>query len=129
MRIRKPNFEFEIPGEPVPKGRPRVTTKGYTYTPKRTQDAEELVQTYFRAKYPGAVSSLYQEYELALVFFRKSRRKTDLDNLAKLVMDSLNTLVWEDDAQITKLNAQSVRITKDPKTQVQIYVRPSARSK
>jgi hypothetical protein len=26
---------FIIPGEPVPKGRPRVTKRGVTYTPKK----------------------------------------------------------------------------------------------
>jgi crossover junction endodeoxyribonuclease RusA len=124
--MRKPEqpiVAFEVLGEPVPKGRPRVTKTGRAYTPKRTLEAEAMVQGYFREKYPGAVTSLYQEFRVELTFFRKSRRKTDLDNLGKLVLDALNKLVWEDDHQITKLVLEMVRVTKDPKTRVAVYLR------
>ena len=37
------NFEITIPGNPVAKGRPRVSRYG-TYTPKKTADFESYVE-------------------------------------------------------------------------------------
>ena len=37
------NFEITIPGNPVAKGRPRVSKYG-TYTPKKTADFESYVE-------------------------------------------------------------------------------------
>jgi len=118
----RPNISFVVPGEPIPKGRPRVTKSGKTYTPRRTMLGEELVQSCFRQSYPG-VSSLYQEFEVHLTFFRRSKRKTDLDNLAKLVLDALNGLIWDDDWQITKLVLEKVGVTTDPHALVEVWVR------
>ena len=40
-----------------------------------------------------------------LVFWRASKRKADLDNLVKTVLDALNQVAWEDDDQIDLLEA------------------------
>ena len=45
------SYTVTIPGEPVSKGRPRMTKRGHTYTPKRTVDYERMVQTLFHAGY------------------------------------------------------------------------------
>ncbi|AMB93271.1 RusA family crossover junction endodeoxyribonuclease [Aerococcus sanguinicola] len=37
-----------IPGECVPKGRPRFTRTGRTYTPKKTREYEEKLKRHFR---------------------------------------------------------------------------------
>lgn len=31
-------LEFTVPGQPIPKARPRVTRRGITFTPKSTLD-------------------------------------------------------------------------------------------
>ena len=37
-----------VPGEPVPKARPRMTRSGHVYTPKRTADYEAAVKAAWR---------------------------------------------------------------------------------
>lgn len=81
-------LDITIPGDPIPKGRPR-SGKGRTYTPKRTRDAEasiiELVDASGFATampYDGPVS-------LSVTFWCATRRRTDGDNLMKLVTDAI----------------------------------------
>lgn len=40
--------EFTVPGQPVPKGRPRLGRGGHTYTPKNTKAAESRIAAAFR---------------------------------------------------------------------------------
>lgn len=97
-------LDLWVPGEPVPKGRPRFDTRsGRTYTPERTARAEEalgwLMKISRKVSEPCA-----GPVKLELFFTIGSKRKrTDADNLAKLVMDSGNGIVWVDDSQIIRL--------------------------
>jgi hypothetical protein len=46
-------WHFVHDGEPIPKGRPRTTRTGHTYTPKRTADAESALANQFKAEVVG----------------------------------------------------------------------------
>jgi Holliday junction resolvase RusA-like endonuclease len=37
---------IHVPGVPIPKGRPRMTRTGHTYTPSRTRGYEAIVREY-----------------------------------------------------------------------------------
>jgi Holliday junction resolvase RusA-like endonuclease len=80
-------FEMTWPGDPVPKGRPRANAGGRVYTPARTRNAEEALR--------AAVNSAYADdpYEgavgVGLQFYTATRRRSDGDNLQKLVWDCL----------------------------------------
>ena len=91
---------FEVPGEPKSKGRPRVTQRG-TYTPKETLEAERKVRTYWQKT--GASQFQYQLL-VEIDFYNGNRRRRDLDNMAKLVLDALNRHAYEDDNQVVELN-------------------------
>ena len=43
---------FIVPGEVIPKGRPRFTRSGHAYTPKRTTDYETKVKAHYLTEYP-----------------------------------------------------------------------------
>lgn len=111
---------FHVPGRPVPKARPRVTKKGYAYTPRKTMAFEQsVVLAYRRSKaggkqFPEGVPLLM---ELTFTFeppksWSKARReevisrgmcptcRPDLDNLMKGVADALNGVAYKDDGQI-----------------------------
>ena len=112
--------QFTVHGNPVPKARPRVISKGnktWTYTPKRSIDWEERVGWAYReaqgAQFDGTVS-------ITLRFFRRTRRKTDLDNLIKAVLDGLNGIAWADDAQVRHLAAELRTDKDDPRVEVTI---------
>lgn len=91
-------YAFVIPGEPVPKARPRVGRSGHAYTPERTRKAEQRVAFIAKAAAIGGPLSgaLHVELEFAL----GTRRRVDWDNLSKLVCDACNGVLWADDAQI-----------------------------
>ena len=123
-------IEFEIPGEPMAKARPRATVIGghaRVYTPQKTANYEGKVALAFKTKYPdqepfnGAVIvnvKCYFPYS-KVDFWPINRKhhgelreesknklhikKPDCDNLAKSVLDGLNGIAFSDDSQIVYL--------------------------
>ena len=114
-------LEFSVPGEPKGKGRPRVTRGGHAYTPKDTVMYENLVRTSFRQAYPDHIPVTDKEitaeirayYSMPKASKKKTtqmiegvirpKKKPDLDNIAKAVLDSLNGIAYKDDSQIVSL--------------------------
>lgn len=105
-----------LPPEIVGKGRPRFTSSGRTYTPRKTRKAEMAVRDEFRkvcgerwSKFGGPVKvSVVYSRQLAksnpkFWAFRNDLSTPDLDNVAKLVLDSLNGLAYSDDSQVIEI--------------------------
>ena len=99
---------FSVPGQPVPKARPRWG-KGRTYTPLKTREAELAVAWEFKRqmgtqRWPWPLD---EETSLSCRFYMASAkgRRADIDNLVKLVLDGLNGVAYTDDRWITKLEA------------------------
>ena len=114
--------KFSVPGEPKGKGRPRFSTTGKypkAYTPKETAMYENLVRViYMKGKYPkmnGAIKARITAYfqppasaskkkkVAMLIGDIKCMKKPDNDNVAKIILDSLNGLAFDDDKQIVEL--------------------------
>ena len=115
---------FEVLGEPVAKARARVTKRG-TYTPKKTEIAERAVAWSFQAASGRSGGShLFSddaEFGLDLIFHLKSRRRRDIDNLGKLVLDALNGVAWKDDSQVTYLRARKLWVDETPYTAIRVF--------
>lgn len=114
---------FAIPGEPKGKARPRtVQIAGHasTYTPKETVMYENLVRLYYQQAARGlrlsgpiqaeivsysSVPKSTSKKKRALMLDIKTlcQKKPDVDNLAKIVLDSLNKIAYDDDAQVCRL--------------------------
>lgn len=104
-------IEFTVPGEPRPKERPRFGKRG-VYTPRRTSAFERKVQfAALAAKLKRAVGHV----AISLQFCLGNARRVDIDNLIKSVLDALNGIAWEDDAQITNLRAMKCVDRDDPR--------------
>ena len=120
-------YEFEVLGKITGKGRPRVNTQtAIAYTPVRTKDYEELIKQYFVIKYRGVEplegricvtikafigvpKSVSKKEKLEMLAGSISpTKKPDIDNIAKIVLDALNKLAFNDDNQITKLNIEKI---------------------
>lgn len=108
---------FTVPGPPAPKGRPRVG-KGRTYTPAKTKAAEQQVAWLCRAAMRGR-KPIPGPVAVELTFTMPNRRRIDVDNLAKLVCDSINGIAYDDDSQIIDLRATK-RFDGEPGTLVTI---------
>ena len=118
-------YEFEVPGKVVGKGRPRLNAyTGTVYTPTKTKDYETLVEQYFLLKYPRfkILEGRLKVSIIAYFSIPKSTRKIeinemlennisptkkpDIDNIVKIVLDSMNKFAFRDDTQITKLEVE-----------------------
>lgn len=130
----KREIAFTVPGKPVGKQRPRFSRQGTavrTYTPRKTADYERLVkESYIAAggkKLEGAISATVCGYfEPPRSISKKQReqmlkgqisyiKKIDSDNLAKSILDALNGVAYDDDAQVCllivqKLYAETARV-------------------
>lgn len=115
-------YQWTIMGTPTPKGRPRMTRTGRSYTPAKTKRAERAVRILSAAYAPSAPLSGRLSVDLAFFFepaksWSKKKRaaalagelahvtRPDIDNLIKLALDSLNGLAWIDDTQIDEIRA------------------------
>lgn len=118
-------ISFEIPGKPGSKARPRISR--YTkqaYTPQKTLNYENLVKYIFITEHKdfkpfenSVKAKITAIFEVPKSYSKKKRtellnwnygypHKPDTDNIAKIVLDSLNGLAYKDDAQITKLEVE-----------------------
>lgn len=91
---------FSVLGEPRSKQRPRVTHRG-TFTPKQTLEQERK----FRDAWLATGAEMFRHHViLSIDFFNSTKHRRDIDNMAKLVLDGLNTFAFEDDWQVVELN-------------------------
>jgi len=111
---------FTVNGEPAAKERPRVTARG-TYTPDRTQAAEQVIGWMFRQAAPRHQPGPATEYGVTALFLCGTRRRRDVDNMLKLVLDGLNGIAWLDDAQVTEVSARKVTCAAEARTEVTVY--------
>jgi len=129
-------YEFTVPGRPVGKGRPRVTRRGITYTPKKTRDYEALVKGYARAAsvepLEGPVSITVHFTLLMAKSWPKVKRRAfagkyvsqhpDLDNMLKAIMDALDGIAYNKDSQVASIHASKMW-TDNPKLEgANVYI-------
>lgn len=115
-------YSFEIPERAIGKQRPRYSTKtGRMYTQTATRSFEDKVRWAFTQKYniatelsekafkakiiavfepPKSISKKKKEELLTKADYTK---KPDVDNIAKIILDSLNGLAYKDDSQVSSL--------------------------
>lgn len=112
--------KFTIPGEPKGKGRPRFSPNGYKpRTPEDTVAYENLVkleyqrqcnslkfddgdQLYMRitAYYSIPKSASLKKQKAMEQHKIRPTKKPDMDNVVKIIADSLNHIAYHDDTQI-----------------------------
>lgn len=128
-------------GKPQGKARPRFSkrkNKTNCYTPKKTVDYEELVkfeymrqcQSYYfgddkplkimmNIYYPIAQNTKKSIKKDMLDEIIKPTLKPDIDNVIKIICDSLNGIAYKDDAQIVEIHAYKF-YSDDPRVEVVI---------
>lgn len=119
MKVIAMKVKFTILGEPKGKQRPRVTRAGVAYTPKDTVQYENLVRVEYRRQcndyrfpddspldlritaYYGIPKSASKKKRQQMADFRiRPLKKSDWDNIGKIIADSLNEVAYKDDVQI-----------------------------
>lgn len=129
-------LKFTIPGEPKAKARPRMTKQGRTYTPQNTVNYENWVKQCFilehRQKFlEGEIRATIHAYftipksatkgkKLAMQHnITRPTKRPDTDNIAKIVLDSLNGLAYKDDSAVVDLVVQKFW-SEEPRVEVRI---------
>jgi len=107
-------MKFTIPGEPVPKERPRRGPHGNWYTPRATKAYEDTVA--YSAMAAG--SKLTGPVVLNTTVYT-SNRKLDMDNVLKSLADGLNGHGYDDDRQICELHMYRVW-SANPRVEVEL---------
>lgn len=111
---------FVVPGNPKPKGRPRLGAGGHVITPKTTKTAEKRVAEAFASALPGWQAEPDGTYGVMIQFNTEEGSLADLDNLTKLVWDALNKRFWVDDIQVGYAFLRLIR-GGDPDTHVILF--------
>jgi Holliday junction resolvase RusA-like endonuclease len=116
---------FTVEGEPVSKARARFTKQGYktqAYTPQKTLQAEQVIGWKFRAAARGHRLDPDAAYGVMGLFFCGTRQRRDVDNMLKLILDSLNGIAWPDDSQVTEVSAKkTLTLPENARTEVLVY--------
>lgn len=118
-------YEFEVIGNIIGKQRPRVNMyTGNVYTPNNTKDYEEYIRQCFFLKYNKSEMLLNRVNIEITAYFKipantkkadkekmlneeiSPTKKPDIDNIAKIVLDSINKYVIKDDSQVTKISVE-----------------------
>lgn len=130
-------FNFEI--EPVPQLRPRVSSRGgyvRVYDPPKVKQFKSLLRSlavnqYTRPPLLGPLSvslTFYRPVQKSISQTERERRlsnqskpvvKPDTDNYIKATLDALNGILWHDDAQIVKIEAEK-KYSDHPKITVSV---------
>lgn len=111
---------FTVKGEPKGKGRPRFTKNGHVYTPEETNRYEALVGLSYRNSAKGY--KFTSPVRVTVRAFHKPpkgkskkvaedmldglilpTKKPDADNVAKIILDGLNHVAWDDDTQVVEM--------------------------
>ena len=128
------HISITVPGEPVAKGRPRMTKGGHVYTPAKTVRYEKQIRDCWKAqsgeKLDGPISAIIVAYykipksakkpvqkDMAAGIIRPTKRP-DIDNVVK-TLDALNGHAFDDDSQIVEIRAEK-RYSENPRVVIDL---------
>lgn len=108
-----------VEGKIKGKARPRMTKQGHTYTPNDTVTYENWVKLCYQNQdgrwLEGSIKAIIMIWFAIPKSYTKKRikaikegleypqKKPDIDNVTKIILDSLNKIAYEDDSQVTDL--------------------------
>lgn len=108
-----------VEGKIKGKARPRVCRNGIAYTPKDIVSYENWVRLCYQQQRNGILQGSIRARIIAYYKIPKSYskkrvqairegreypcKKPDADNIAKIILDSLNKIAYDDDSQIVEL--------------------------
>ena len=129
---------FTILGKPCGKGRPKFSRQGdyvRTYTPEKTVEYENLVRMEWEKsgakKLKGAISAnIICYFPIPKSVSKKKReamhgtfytKKPDCDNIAKIILDALNGIAYDDDSQVASLRVWKVYDAEETMVEVTLF--------
>lgn len=109
----------------VLKGQPQSTNHLYKISNRgiyMSAKGRALKRSYqWQVKSQFALGALTIDLYLEIILFFGDRRKRDVDNYNKILLDSLNGIIYKDDSQIIKLTITKKYDKRKPRIEVGIY--------
>ena len=99
----------------------RSTCRGFfptTHMTKEGKDLKEYYQLEAQIQYKG--KAILTDCDMEILLYFKDKRRRDVDNYNKLVLDSLEGIIYEDDKQIQKLIVEKKISAEDPRVEIKI---------
>lgn len=131
-------INITVPGEPVPQGRPKFTTKPFVraYDPPESAAYKKLVARYAMQNKPTVLldgplevkilifkpmlkSFSKKKSKLAEAMLLRPITKPDADNYAKGPLDALKDIIWKDDGQVVDLVARKF-YSSNPRIEIKV---------
>ncbi len=117
-------IQFTVPGNPQGKARAFVTKRGFSFTPQKTVNYEAWIKSCFIQKYPNfelienpvfVRLDIFQDIPKSVSKKRrwemekniiKITKRPEIDNIEKVFLDACIGIVYHDDRQVYKLEAE-----------------------
>jgi len=132
-------YGFTVPGDAVPKGRPRTARIGgrtITRTPTRTENYEAVIKACAAGQAPPSPLEGPLRVTILEVRRRPQRlnrkrdpddrmpcdKRPDIDNIAKIVLDALDGWWWHDDGQVCELHATKMYAERGGRPSLVVHV-------
>ena len=110
-----------IEGNPIPKQSFRYS-KVRHHQPQRLTDWQEAVG--WAGSLNSPLTPLDGEFSVIISFWRGDKRRVDLDNLSKAVLDALEGIYWKDDKQVTSLYLVKRYDKIRPRAEIRVWHNP-----
>jgi len=127
----KNKLEFSIPNNPISVNNYLKNTQyGRRFMPPKTKEYVEIVQTTSKKYLLMNFSSLEQAQlpttkplSMTLTYYFKDKRRRDVDNYSKCILDALQTIIYNDDNQIQHLTLSKYIDRENPRTEITITIK------
>mgnify|MGYP003109834066 CR=1 FL=1 len=140
LNMWKLSYQGILTGPPKPMGRPRMTRRGTTYTPKTSREYKEEAVESIASTLADGWTPLDGPLRIQITFVHSRPQrlqrssvstgriwkvtKPDTDNLLKMVLDTLTVArVWEDDNRVCSISCSDYygAMNEEPHTLFTVY--------
>ena len=93
---------------------------GHTiYMSKEGRDLKQSYQWQVKSQCKQPISK--EPLKIAIDLFFPDKKKRDIDNYHKILLDSMSDIVWKDDSQITEMKVVKTIDNLDPRIEVEVF--------
>jgi len=123
-KVRQTILSLVVPGDPVPKGRPRFLKGGGRYPDPVSARAEKAMAWALRFAWAHPEPEAEALFQVSLIFFvgPHQRPLPDVDNLTKLVLDAGQKVIWKNDKQVVACRSVRIDRAQFPQTRIRVWL-------
>lgn len=99
----------------------KITARGRFASMYMSAEGKKIKENYYyQAKSQWKENILKDNLIIEINLYFGTKRKCDIDNFGKLLLDSLTGIIWEDDSQIQKMIVEKHYDKENPRIEINI---------